>query len=84
MQRKLRQNGHRLVRGKMQRTLHPRQAAPTETATWRKSTHSSGPANTCVEVSQTARVLVRDTANRSGATLAFPPRAWHRFIAALR
>jgi len=68
----------------MQRTLRPGQVAPSETATWRKSSHSSGPANTCVEVSQAARVLVRDTANRSGATLAFPPRAWHQFIAALR
>jgi hypothetical protein len=55
-----------------------------ETNAWRKSSHSSGPAGTCVEVSQAALVLVRDTANRAGATLAFPPRTWHRFIATLR
>jgi Domain of unknown function (DUF397) len=90
MQRKLRQNRHRLVRGKMQRTQCPGQPVPWETATWRKSSHSSGPANTCVEVSSAARtsaaarVLVRDTARRGGATLAFPRRAWREFTSALK
>jgi hypothetical protein len=90
MQRKLPQNGHRLVRGKMQCTLHPGQATPGQTAAWRKSSHSSGPANTCVEVgsaartSAAARVLVRDTARRGDATLAFPRRAWREFTTALK
>jgi hypothetical protein len=54
------------------------------TASWRKSSHSSGPAGTCVEVGRAARVLVRDTANRCGATLAFAPRAWREFTTALK
>jgi len=54
-----------------------------ETA-WRKSSHSSGPANTCIEVGKSARVLVRDTTDRGSATLAFPPRAWRTFIATLK
>jgi hypothetical protein len=57
---------------------------PGETRTWRKSSHSSGPAGTCVEVGQAARVLVRDTANRSGATLAFAAGSWQAFTATLK
>jgi hypothetical protein len=68
----------------MQRTQRPGQAVPGETVTWRKSSHSSGPANTCVEVSQAACVLVRDTARPGGATLAFPRRAWREFTTALK
>lgn len=78
----------------MQRTHRPGQAAPEETPNWRKSSHSSGPANTCVEVGTAARasaarasaaprVLVRDTTRRGGATLAFPGRAWREFTSAL-
>jgi hypothetical protein len=78
MQRKLPQNGHRLVRGKMQRIPLPGKT------TWRKSSHSSGPANTCVEVGQAVRVLVRDTTRRGGATLTFPRRAWREFTTSLK
>jgi hypothetical protein len=78
----------------MQRTQRPGQAALTQTPTWRKSSHSSGPAGTCVEVGRAvrtgtartgaaARVLVRDTTRRGGATLAFPRQAWLEFTAAL-
>jgi hypothetical protein len=84
----------------MQRTQRPEQATLTQTAIWRKSSHSSGPAGTCVEVGSAARasaakagaartsaaprVLVRDTARREGATLAFPRQAWLEFTAALK
>jgi hypothetical protein len=49
---------------------------------WRKSSYSadSGMAN-CVEVgSAPGTVLVRDTTNRSGATLSMSAIAWSKFI----
>jgi Domain of unknown function (DUF397) len=56
-----------------------------EVATWRKSTHSGSNGADCVEagISEPGHVLVRDTANRSGATLAFTTEAWQRFTATL-
>jgi hypothetical protein len=51
-----------------------------ETMNWRKSTYSSGNGGECVEVADHAnRVLVRDTEDRQGPTLAFSPAAWRRF-----
>jgi hypothetical protein len=47
---------------------------------WRKSSFSGNGGGSCVEVGhQAARVLVRDTKNRSGAVLRFTPDAWRRF-----
>jgi hypothetical protein len=37
-----------------------------------------------VEVASAGGVMVRDTTNRQGATLAFSPDAWAEFIAFLR
>lgn len=52
---------------------------------WRKSTHSGSNGGDCVEVGGSGRrVLVRDTKNRAGATLAFGPAAWRRFAASVR
>ena len=53
---------------------------------WRKSSYSvdSGNAN-CVEVtSVTGTVLVRDTTDRDGTTLALDARAWQRFTTQIR
>ena len=50
---------------------------------WRKSSYSNGEA-TCVEVSATHAVLVRDTTDRDGATLSMPATAWTVFLATLR
>lgn len=52
---------------------------------WRKSTRSSGNGGACVEVGDQARgVLVRDTTNRKGETLAFTADAWASFTATLK
>jgi len=46
---------------------------------WRKSSYS-GNGGECVEVAdQSARVLVRDTQDRTGPVLRFTPVAWRRF-----
>ncbi|WP_326561543.1 DUF397 domain-containing protein [Micromonospora sp. NBC_01796] len=51
-------------------------------AQWRKSTKSGGNGGSCVEVAdnQPGRVLVRDTKDRDGGTLAFAPQAWRAFV----
>ncbi|WP_329111149.1 DUF397 domain-containing protein [Micromonospora sp. NBC_01699] len=51
-------------------------------AQWRKSTRSSTNGGACVEVSDNlpGRVLVRDTKDRDGGTLAFEPAAWSAFV----
>lgn len=51
---------------------------------WRKSTYSSGNGGECVEVASDGVVLVRDTTNREGGTLAFSAAAWKQFLAAIR
>jgi hypothetical protein len=44
---------------------------------WRKSTYSDGNGGQCVELaSGSSAILVRDTTNRDGGTLAFTPDAW--------
>jgi hypothetical protein len=53
----------------------------TTSPAWRKSTRSSGVSN-CVEVADNlpGRVLVRDTKDRDGGTLAFGQAAWRSFV----
>lgn len=51
--------------------------------TWRTSSFSGSQAN-CVEVAAIDRVLVRDTKNKSGAVLRFPPAAWRQFAAQVK
>lgn len=52
-------------------------------ARWRKSTYSGTNGGSCVEVADnlTGVVLVRDTKDRDGGTLAFTPTSWASFIA---
>ena len=54
-------------------------------ANWRKSTRSSTNGGACVEVADNlpGRVLVRDTKDRDGGTLAFEPAAWSAFVGAV-
>jgi hypothetical protein len=59
-------------------------SACVEVATWRKASYSNGGENACVEVASAGDVLVRDTTNRDGGTLAFSAGAWERFTASLR
>jgi hypothetical protein len=52
---------------------------------WRTSSRSGNNGGQCVEVADAAPVvLVRDTKNRSGETLAFTAEAWERFTVSLR
>ncbi|XTZ16939.1 DUF397 domain-containing protein [Micromonospora echinospora] len=52
-------------------------------ASWRKSTYSSSNGGSCVEVADNLAgvVLVRDTKDRSGGTLAFTLDSWRAFVA---
>jgi hypothetical protein len=61
----------------MEDTIDPR---------WRKSTRSSGNGGACVEAGNLpgGAVVVRDTTDRDGGTLAFSPETWERFTASLR
>lgn len=55
------------------------------TAQWRKSSFSNGGGNSCVETaSSSGTVLVRDTTDRDGGTLAFSAGAWTVFLGTLR
>ncbi len=52
---------------------------------WRKSTYSSAQGGSCVETaSASGAVMVRDTTNRDGGTLAFSTEAWAAFVGRLR
>jgi len=52
---------------------------------WRKSSYSNGDGGDCLELaSDDAIVMVRDTTDRDGGTLAFGADAWERFTASLR
>ena len=57
-----------------------------DSATWRKSSFSGGNGGGCVEtgVANAGRVLVRDTTNREGGTLAFTADAWQMFADGLK
>jgi hypothetical protein len=51
---------------------------------WRKPSYSGNGGN-CVEVGNAARlILVRDTTDRDGGTLAFTAGAWRTFAAKIR
>jgi hypothetical protein len=51
-------------------------------AQWRKSTRSTSNGGACVEVADNLPgvVLVRDTKDRDGGTLAFGPADWQAFV----
>ncbi len=52
---------------------------------WRKSSYSDGNGGNCVEVAgATGVVLVRDTTNRDGGTLAVTADAWRAFATQLK
>ena len=52
---------------------------------WRKSSFSADTGGECVEAASDAGViLVRDTANRGGGTLAFGADAWAAFLTSIR
>lgn len=52
---------------------------------WRKSSFSGNGGEQCVETASNDRtVLVRDTTDRDGGTLAFTASAWSDFTASLR
>lgn len=52
---------------------------------WRKASHSGSEGGNCVETaSGSGMILVRDTTNRDGGTLAFSANAWQTFTAGLK
>lgn len=52
---------------------------------WRKSSYSNDNGGNCVETaSGDGLILVRDTTNRDGGTVAFTTEAWERFTGSLR
>ena len=52
---------------------------------WRKASYSGSGGGSCVEVADAASVvMVRDTTDRDGGTLAFTAEAWTVFTALLR
>jgi Domain of unknown function (DUF397) len=52
---------------------------------WRKSSYSQSDGGQCVECGTGAEaVLIRDTTDRDGATLAVSPAAWTRFLTTIR
>jgi hypothetical protein len=51
---------------------------------WRKSSYSDGNGGDCVEVASASTVVVRDTVNRDGVTLAFSAEAWAAFTRSLK
>jgi hypothetical protein len=51
---------------------------------WRKSTYSNDNGGECIEVASGDSVMVRDTTDRDGGTLAFTTQAWETFTASLR
>ena len=54
-------------------------------AVWRKSSYSGSNAGGCLETaSGSGLILVRDTTNRDGGTLAFSAAAWERFLGTIR
>ncbi len=53
-------------------------------ALWRKSSYSGNGGQNCVEVAGDGAILIRDTKDRSGVTLAVPAGAWAKFTASLR
>lgn len=57
----------------------------TDSAPWRKSSHSGSSGGDCIEVAATAStILVRDTKDLDGGTLALTAGAWTAFTASLK
>jgi hypothetical protein len=53
-------------------------------AVWRKSSHSNGDGNVCVEVAFVLeRTALRDSKNPKGTVLVLPEKAWRQFRQAL-
>jgi hypothetical protein len=51
---------------------------------WRKSSFSGANGGACVETaSGSGAILIRDTTDRDGTTLAVPAAAWEKFLATL-
>jgi len=50
---------------------------------WKKSSYSGSQAN-CVEVTVRDRIMVRDTKDRTGPVLRFPPAVWRHFAEQLK
>jgi hypothetical protein len=46
---------------------------------WRKSSYSGNGGGNCVEVGVGGRVMLRDSQDRAGTVLRFPPSAWRKF-----
>lgn len=53
-------------------------------APWRKSSYSGNGGQDCVEVAGDHAVLIRDTKDRDGVTLAFSAQAWAEFTRSFR
>jgi hypothetical protein len=51
---------------------------------WRKSSFSSANGGSCVEVANGDGVMVRDTTDRDGGTLAFSAEVWQAFAGSLK
>jgi hypothetical protein len=51
---------------------------------WRKSSYSGNGGQDCVEVAGEGAVLIRDTKDRDGVTLAFTADAWQAFTGLLK
>ena len=51
---------------------------------WRKSSYSGDNGGACIEVATAEAVLVRDTADRGGPTVAFTAEAWQAFTSTIR
>jgi Domain of unknown function (DUF397) len=52
---------------------------------WRTSSYSNNGGDTCVEVGTASTgVLIRDTTDRTGTTLAIPAAAWRTLLIELR
>jgi hypothetical protein len=51
---------------------------------WRKSSYSGDNGGACVEVASIGNVMIRDTTDRDGATLAVPVSAWLTFLAGIK
>ena len=56
----------------------------TMRAPWRKSSYSANGGQNCVEVADDEAILVRDTTNRDGGTMAFTAQAWQTFVDGLK
>jgi hypothetical protein len=56
----------------------------TMSAPWRKSSYSANGGQNCVEVAGDSAVLVRDTTDRDGGTLAFSAEAWQKFVSGIK